>query len=508
MDIVVTGKYNPKPTQVVHKVLRPGYKLYIGSECNDGRPITESLRYKEAIAKGIPIIRAKPVISKSIPKKELFTTKYAPKSVANIIGHKEQISQILTWFQNPIKGILLTGPPGIGKTTMIHLIAKEQGYNVTEYNASDTRSITMLKGILALGMKRLVKEVIVMDEVDGLSSGKERGSIGEIAELIRKSPTPIICIANDKSPKLKPIISVCIDIKCNRPMKTTIATALLPIVKAEEISLSKTDLEQLCEKSGNDIRSILNTLDFYESNTEQHKDSIHRLDLFSATHRLMSAKQMKITDAEDLVYVDYHMIPLMVQEAYTSAAANTDELEKAANLISEGDVMNSTLWNTQDWTMLPQIVTNTVAIAKTVSGPAPFQIFPQFLGKNSKRQKHVRWMDAIAKKMRCNSAVMRLDYAMPLQQSVLTPLQKDKPDIKGIIERMEQLGITRDDVMETLCEVSLSPVIIPTKTKTAFTREWNKRHSNKKVKKDKEDEEDEDEHEEEDEDEDEEKEEL
>lgn len=505
MDVVITGNYQSKPTHVVHKVLRPGYKLHIGSECNDGRPITESWRYKQAKALGIPIIRKAPMIVASgilnKPVKELLTTKYKPSKISEIIGHKEQIQRIGQWLsdvsapktkeqskeqskeqlKDPVpKGILITGPPGIGKTTTVHLIAKELGFKVTEYNASDTRSITMLKGILALGMKRLVKEVIVMDEVDGLVGGKERGSVGEIAELIRKSPTPIICIANDKPPKLKPIINVCLDIKFNRPQKATIATALVPIVKAENISISKVELEQLCEKSGNDIRSILNTLNFFEDTAkdkdESYKDQIHRLDLFSATQRLMNAKRMKMSDAEDLVYVDYHMVPLMVQEAYATAAKDLNELETAANLISESDLMNTTIWKTQDWTILPHIVANTVAVAKTVSGSAPFQIFPQFLGKNSKRLKQQRWIDALAKKRRCSANILRLDYVEHLQKSLLTPLQQDKPDIKGLIQRMDVMGVTRDDLMDTLCEVSFNQVEIQTKIKTAFTREWNKSH--------------------------------
>jgi len=38
------------------------------------------------------------------------------------------------------RAILVSGPPGIGKTTSAHLMAKEAGYNPIELNASDARS--------------------------------------------------------------------------------------------------------------------------------------------------------------------------------------------------------------------------------------------------------------------------------------------------------------------------------------------------------------------------------
>jgi replication factor C subunit 1 len=139
-----------------------------------------------------------------------------------------------------------------------------------------------------------VKEVIVMDEVDGLS---ERGGVGEIASIIKKTSTPIICIANEKPPKLRPIINACLDIKFNRPVKSTIATALLKVAKAEKIEITKLDLEGLCEKNGNDIRSILNNLEFYGADiveSKNDKDYNLRLDLFSATQKLIGNKKASL----------------------------------------------------------------------------------------------------------------------------------------------------------------------------------------------------------------------
>ena len=489
MDIVATGKVNKDTLNskkyTVHKVLRPGYKLYVGSECNDGRPITESWRYKQAIKLGIPIIteKRKPQIAPTeCIEKELLVNKYSPKSISEIIGHKEQINQITNWLQSwsngvpETRGILITGPPGIGKTTTVHLIAKSLGYKVSEYNASDTRSVSVLRGLIALGIKRLVKEVIVMDEIDGLS---ERGGVGEIASIIKKTSTPIICIANEKPPKLKPIVNSCIDIKFNRPVKTTIATALLKVASKEKIEISKEELEGLCEKNGNDIRSILNNLEFYGSAGEIHdKDANLRLDLFSATQRLIGSKRLTLDEASNLVFVDYNMIPLMVQEAYIGSSRDSlDNVMKAAEYISSGDIIDKRIHQKHDWSLLPHYVQSVVAVAKTVSGPPPFQIFPSWLGKNSKRLKHSRYMDTISSKLFCSNEEMRLDYADPLQQLLMEPLKAEKPDIKGVIKTMDELRLTRDDLMDSLQEVMFDKIEIPTKTKTAFTREYNKSHS-------------------------------
>jgi len=469
----------------------------VGQTCHDGRPIAESWKYKRAVLLGLPILALEDDQDEDEKEKgnggkageekaeESFVDKYRPQRLAEVIGHKSELQELAKWLAgwspSGPRGALLTGPPGIGKTTMVHLLAKEAGYAVTEYNASDTRSVAMLRGQFALGMRRLRREVIVMDEVDGLC---ERGGVAELATILRTTTTPIFCIANERGPKLTPLARVCLEVRLRRPMASTIASAMERVVKAEGLSVSRAELDRMVEKSGNDIRAVLNQLAFYKSGLGSggvgEKDALHRLDAFSATQRLFASKGASWEAAEELVYVDYHMVPLMVQEAYVSAGQNDMEtIAVAAETLSFQDGIQRVVGRQQEWSLLPHIVASSVSVAKRVPGNAPFQLFPQVLGKMSKQRKQLRWMEDLTRRVGggCRVSEMRLGQADVLRTVLVSRLQGGAPDIKGVIQTMDEMRMTREDVMEVLNVVLFGGVAIPTKVKTAFTREWKKSHS-------------------------------
>lgn len=142
--------------------------------------------------------------------------------------------------------MLLSGLPGIGKTTAARLIPKELGFTTIEQNASDLRNSSSIKDSLtSLGNNTVFsnnwealshikansragcfapKEIamapkkcaIVMDEVDGMAS--DRGGIKTLIQFIKTARQPLICICNDRNhSKIRSLASNCLDLQFKKP---------------------------------------------------------------------------------------------------------------------------------------------------------------------------------------------------------------------------------------------------------------------------------------------------
>lgn len=193
------------------------------------------------------------------------------------------------------KILLLTGPPGLGKTTLAHVIATQAGYRVSEINASDDRSAKVVNDrirqslesttITSLGSLSSSKPTcLIIDEIDGAAGG-DAGFIKTLVRLVmegsrvsnasnhpdaagkgkRKEAVPlqrpIICICNDLYvPALRPLRAIARIVRFQPPTTGMLVRRLKDICEGEQLKTDHKSLTVLVEVAEGDMRSCLNTL--------------------------------------------------------------------------------------------------------------------------------------------------------------------------------------------------------------------------------------------------------
>lgn len=443
----------------------------------------------------------------------LWTDKYKPTSLNEVLGNRAAVSKLSTWISkwpSNEKACMLYGPPGIGKTTCAHLIAKQNGYEVIEYNASDTRSKSLLQQKVAptLGNRSLGKQkqhsgkiLVILDEVDGMSAG-DRGGVGQMAALCRSTEVPLILICNDRHlPKMKPFDRVVLDIDFRKPDAASCAKRVHDIAAKEGLDISTEVAIQILQICGSDLRQVLNLLQHYKTtagsmNAANGKTIASKwlkeqaLGPFEAVQKLLSNKNLPINESSELYFSD-DLVPLMVAENYNSGLS-LKEAVSASESISLGDLVEKSIRQGQNWSLMPlHAVFSTVVPAKisstakargSGSGSGGFGFgyrglrFPTFLGNLSSTNRRKRELNELTAHVRLKMAGsaqdIRLDMLTVLNQLITAPLVKN--NVGSAIEFMDNYFITKDDY-DAMVDMSLGAKInLPTATKSAFTRTYNK----------------------------------
>lgn len=291
----------------------------------------------------------------------LWTEKYRARKFTDLVGDERTHRSVLRWLKawdelvfpgaaraKPRKShsqdqdqvershrkiLMLTGPPGLGKTTLAHVCAKQAGYAVQEINASDERSSNVVKGRIrdmvgtenVNGGKASKPVCVVVDEVDGAVGGNSGaggeggfvkalidlvlldqrnskvGSEGQMSGKRRKGDRfrlmrPLILICNDVyHPALRPLrqSSLAEIVHMRKPALNVVASRMQSILDRECVPCDADGVRRLCEatwgvsnhkegKGGSgavegDIRSIMVVAEWVAGKLRSANDASLRL---------------------------------------------------------------------------------------------------------------------------------------------------------------------------------------------------------------------------------------
>ncbi|CAN7038187.1 unnamed protein product [Brassica rapa subsp. trilocularis] len=495
-----------------------------------GKPLAKSSPNKvpppSSPAKG-----KKKIIQSSLP----WTEKYRPKVTNEIVGNQSSVTQLHNWLSHwheqfggsgskgkgkkltdagAKKAVLLSGTPGIGKTTSAKLVSQMLGFQAVEVNASDSRgkaNSNIAKGIggsNANTVKELVnneaiasnidkskhpKTVLIMDEVDGMSAG-DRGGVADLIASIKISKIPIICICNDRySQKLKSLVNYCLPLNYRKPTKQQMAKRLAHVAKAEGLEVNDIALEELAERVNGDIRLALNQLQYmslsmsvikYDDIRQRLLSSAKDEDIspFTAVDKLFgyNGGKLRMDERIDLSMSDFDLVPLIVQENYVNyrpSSAGKDEakrmdlLARAAESIADGDIINVQIRRHRQWQLsLSSCVASSILPASLMHGSRDvleqgernFNRFGGWLGKNSTAGKNTRLLEdlhvhVLASRESSSGRLetLRVDYLPLLLNRLTSPLQTLPKDeaVSEVVEFMNSYSISQEDY-DTIMELA------------------------------------------------------
>ncbi|KAI8807384.1 P-loop containing nucleoside triphosphate hydrolase protein [Cladochytrium replicatum] len=199
-----------------------------------------------------------------------WVEKYRPRLLKDIVGNIETVQRLQVIAQEGnIPNLIISGPPGIGKTTSIHCLAHELlgpkfEDAVLELNASDDRGIDVVRNRIKMFAQKKVTlppgrhKIVILDEADSMTSGAQQ-ALRRTMEIYSNT-TRFALACNTSSKIIEPIQSRCAILRYNRVTDKEVLKRLIEICQFENVNYTPEGLEAVIFTAEGDMRQAINNL--------------------------------------------------------------------------------------------------------------------------------------------------------------------------------------------------------------------------------------------------------
>ncbi len=388
----------------------------------------------------------------------MWADKYRPETLSEYKGAKKEKEELKEWAENweiGDKPVLLHGPAGTGKTSLVEALTEDLGHEMVETNASDVRTKSKLKSELKEAVRQKSffggQKMILIDEVDGMGRS-DRGGSQELNRIVEETKFPLVMTANDAyDSKIRTLKNKSKTIEIGKVHTNSINAHLKTILEEEGIEYEEGAVKRIARRANGQMRSAINDLEAVAKGRDKLTvDDLGSIGARDGEQEVFQALKMVFktenpstaNQATENLDEDADTFLQWIRENTPREYERPDDNARAYNWISKADLFNGRIKRRMNWKLLKYVyLYSTVGVALSkkskYSGWTRYQ-YPSKIRKMGSSRASRNKLESISKKIGEKLHISIQESKSELR--FISMLIEDNPEIK------EQLQLSDEDL--------------------------------------------------------------